>query len=493
MVFKHFVYQFNQNSQIGTDSSLAKLILIVRHFIRALMSLTHAVPSASQECTNEQLNDEEKNILLSYFRVLVDHLNCSGVSIAVSPLDGSDGKLSKLVPRHLMELASDMCDELDRRDMGSSAPLPAKPELSTKRNNARIRMADFNGEKLNNLILDVVQEIDRRKITPTVQKSLEEDTRKRGSSISTESTNNYHNSPINSKKVKSAVSELRTADPVSSAQAKNISLAGGMCSGFNSLNAIIEDLGSLIDNDSDENFSELKQKYEAEISNLKQTISKYETSIIPEKNREISKLMARIEETELINSHLRKELSSMNDKLSCQETIINDQKLVYHTIKEAIENIQNQISCRVNKANEDSHNAARFELLSNNVFFDINAHNGTILSAIREIENCASNFNPKLFLKVLRDIATSAKSFVLLMDKILQVAHSLSFKDLCEEGEKLKSDYIVALSSLLVSGKDFSARPEYCSDFKLNLENLKCANGSLFDFKNRFEIFLQNN
>ena len=462
----------------------------MRQFIRALMSLSNAIPLASQEILVDQLNDEEKNIIFSYFRVLIDHLNCSGISTTNAPSDGSAGKLSKLSPRHLMELASDMCDELDRRDMGSSSPLPSKPELTTKRNNARIRMADFNGEKLNNLILDVVQEIDRRDIITPAPKPVEEDIKKRRTSVSVDSARVSHPSPVNSKKSKANESEVKIPEIFHSVQEKNTSFSGGMCSGIDSLNAMIEDLGSMIDNDSNQDFDELKQKYETEILNLKQLISKYESAIIPEKNREISKLMTRIEETELINTRLRKELSCLNDQLSCQETIIQDQNLAYETVKEALDSIQHQISNRAINANEASRNAARLELLTMNVFTDLTTHNGHIASAIVGIEDCISNFNQKLFLKLLREIATSAKSFVIIFDKVLQVSHPLNFQSMCGEGEKLKSEYISALSSVLVSGKDFSARPDHCSDFKTCFENFKYSNDSLFNLKTQFENFL---
>lgn len=454
------------------------------------MSLSSTIPPASQENLVDQLNDEEKNIILSYFRVLVDHLNCSGISTTAAPSDGSAGKLSKLSPRHLMELASDMCDELDRRENGSSSPLPSKPELTTKRNNARIRMADFNGEKLNNLILDVVQEIDRRDIITPAPKPVEEDVKKRRTSVSIDSARASHPSPINSKKSKATDTEVKVTENFNSAQGKTTSFSGGMCSGIDSLNAMIEDLGSLIDNDDNHQFDELKQKYEAEISNLKQLISKYESTIVPEKNREISKLMTRIEETELINTRLRKELSTLNDQLSCQETIIQEQKFAYETVKEALDGIQHQISNRAVNANEASRNAARIELVTSNVFADLSTLNGHIASAVVGIEECFSSFNQKVFLKLLREIANSAKSFVITFDKVLQVSQPLNLKDMCEEGEKLKSEYIYALSSVLVSGKDFSARPDYCSDFKNCFENFKYSNDSLFNLKTQFESVL---
>jgi ribosomal protein S20 len=454
------------------------------------MSVSNAIPPVSQESLVDQLNDEEKNIISNYFRVLIDHLNCSGISTTAAPSDGSAGKLSKLSPRHLMELASDMCDELDRRDMGSSSPLPSKQELTTKRNNARIRMADFNGEKLNSLILDVVQEIDRRDIITPAPKQVEEDIKKRRASACTDSTRVSHPIPINSKKSKAVEYEVKVIENVNPAHEKNTRLSGGMCSGIDSLNAMIEDLGSLIDSDGGQELDELREKYEAEILNLKQLISKYESTIIPEKNREISKLLTRIEETELINTRLRKELSSLNDQLSCQETVIQDQKQAYEALKEALDGIQHQISSRVINTNEASRNAVRNELATSSVFTDLATLNGHIASAIGGIEDCLSNFNQKVFLKLLRDIATSSKSFVIIFDKVLQFSQPLNFQDMLEEGEKLKSEYISALSSVLVSGKDFSVRPDHCSDFKNYFENFKYSNDSLYNLKTQFESVL---
>lgn len=458
------------------------------------MSLSQAMPFASHENPTDQLTDEEKEIIFNYLRVLVDHLNCCGIS-TTAPSDGSTGKLSKLSASHLMELASDMCDELDRRDMGSNSPLLSKPELTTKRNNARIRMAEFNSDKLNNLILDVVQEIDRRDISPPTHKTVAEDVKKRRTSNSFDSSRASEQSPINLKKSKAIESELKSNSNVISVQKEksNISFTAGICSGIDSLNAMIEDLGSLIDNDGNEKFDEMRQKYETEISELKEMIHKYEKNIIPEKNREISKLMAKIEESELINDRLRKELSTLNDKLSCQETIIQDQKLAYETVKTALDSIHDQISNRAVNADEASFNAARIELMSSNVFSDLNNLNGQIVSAICGIGNCISNFNQKLFLKLLREIATASKSFIIAFEKVLQVSRPLNVLDLCEEGERLKSEYIDALASVLVAGKDFSSRPEHCSDVRPFIENFRSINDSLFDLKSQFESTLQNN
>lgn len=458
------------------------------------MSLSHAMPLASQENPTDQLTGEEKDTLFNYLQVLVDHLNCCGIS-TTAPSEGSTGKLSKLSVIHLMELASDMCDELNRREMGSIAPLLSKPELTTKRNNARIRMAEFNSDKLNNLILDVVQEIDRRDISPPNRKSIPEDVKKRRTSNSFESSCATEKSPINLKKSKAVESELRSNNSFISIQEEksNVSFNAGMCSGIDSLNAMIEDLGSLIDNGGDEKIDEMKQKYENEISNLREMIKKYEKSIIPEKNREISKLMAKIEESELINDRLRKELSSLNDKLSCQEIIIQDQKLAYESVKAALDSIHDQISNRAVNADEASFSAARIELMSSHVFPDLNNLNGQIVSAICEIEHCISNFNQKIFLKLLREIATAAKSFIIAFEKVLQVSRPLNVLDLCEEGERLKSEYIDALASVLVAGKDFSARPEHCLDVRPFIENFRSANNSLFDLKSQFEAIIQKN
>ena len=256
---------------------------------------------------------------------------------------------------------------------------------------------------------------------------------------------------------------------------------------------MIEDLGSLIENDGHDGFDELKQKYEAEIQSLKQVINKYEHIIIAEKNTEISRLMTKVEETELINTRLRKELSSLNEQLLIRDGIIQDQKLAYEILNESLDKIQNQISNRVFDAIEASRAAARCELVSSNVFSDLRVQNEQINSTVNGLEECISNFNQKLFLKFLRDIATSAKAFILLFDRLLQASQSLEFDDLCRDGDKLKSEYISALSSLLVSGKDFCSRPQYCSEFKSNVESFKFSNESLFDFKIKLESTLQSN
>lgn len=455
------------------------------------------VPNASQDNNFEEVSEEEKNNIYNYLRVLIDHLSCCDINTNTTLSDTSAGKLTKLTVRHLMELASDMCDELERRDTGSSSPLASKPELTTKRNNARIRMAEFSSEKLNNLILEVVQEIDRRKVNfpPFQQSSTTSEVfkKKRG----TANDESPQKAAITSKKTKSLVNESNNQETsTETIKSDNGGFNGKLYSGISidSLDAMIEDLGSLIEKDGNEEFNELKQRYESEISELKQKINKYEKVIIAEKNFEISKLMTKIEETELINARLCKELSSMNEQMCIRDNIIQDQKLMYETLKESLENVQKQISNRAIDALEISRNAARIELVSSNVFSDMNAQNDQIISILADIDECASNSNQKLFLKLLRDIATTSKSFIILFDRVLQVFQSLNVDSgLCKQSEGLKLEYISALSSLLVAGKDFSARPQNCSDFKLFVETFRHKNEALFNSKIKIEKSLQNN
>ena len=202
--------------------------------------------------------------------------------------------------------------------------------------------------------------------------------------------------------------------------------------------------------------------------------------------------MTRIEETELINIRFRKDLSSLNEQLSCRDDLIQKQKIAYESLKDALETIQTQLFDRANNDSQNSRNAVRTDLISNNVFSDMSIHNEQILSALDEIEDCFSSFNQKQCLKLLRDVANAAKALVLLFDRVLQVSQSLNLGDLLDEGEKMKSSYISALSSVLISGKDFSARPEYCEDFKSNVENFRSTNGYLFNLKIQIESAFQD-
>lgn len=455
------------------------------------MSLTQAIPNSSQELSVEHLTEEEYNNLYNFLQVLIDYIKTNEIGLTLDSSDGSGGKLSKLSIRHLMELASDMCDELDRRDMGSVNPLPMKSELTDKRNNARVKMSGFPSARLNSLILEVVQELDKRKIYLPSQKISEENKKKRASDI-VDSSKIQESSPLASKKIKCAPLEEKIQQGGSLSPMKRKSFGGGMCTGIDSLDAMIEDLGSLIDNDSNEEIDELKMKYEAEIQNLKQDIAKYESSVIPDKNREITRLMSKNDETELINSRLRKELSLLNEQLSCKESMIQDQKAAYSSLKEALENIENQISRRDSDALSTSRKAARLELVSNNVFSDLKTLSHQILSAIGDLDDCMSNFNQKSFLKSLRDFGASSKSFVVLFDNIIQVASNLNLDNLCEDGEKVKSEYIYALSSILVSGKDFSSRPEFRSNFQSAIDVFKSSLESLANLQGQFECDLKN-
>lgn len=501
-------FQLNQICYINIILSPCKKIGLSANSV--IMS-SQMVSGAPQENLIEDMNEDERTSILSYLRVLNDHLNDCGINSVATLADGSAGKLSKLTIRHLMELASDMCDELDRRDIGSSSPLASKSELTSKRNNARIRMAEFTSEKLNNLILEVVQEIDRRKIATTHSSGSEENHKKKRVIACDESS---LQSELIYKKSKPLSNDIKTQEKNStSGDFASLSSTGliknqektsgdtklfssvGLSSkfGIESLDAIIEDLGALIENDNSEAFSELRQKYEVEIQNLKQKIDNYEKKLIPEKNSEISKLMTRIEETELMNVRLRKEISSLNEQILNREIVIQDQKLAYDLLKETVENIQTKLSNRAIEALEASKNSARIELVSSNVFSELSINHEQIVNILNALDECISNFNQKLFLKLLREIATFAKSFIIIFDRILHVSQSLNIEKLCGEGESLKSEYISALSALLVSGKDFSARPQYCIEFKSNVETFKSADTSLFNFKIKFESTLQNN
>ena len=454
------------------------------------MSLTQAIPNSSQEISVDHLTEEEYNNLYNFLRILIEHINSNGMSLIPDSSDCSAGKLSKLSIRHLMELASDMCDEIDRRNMGSSTPLPSKSDLTDKRNNARIRMSGFPISKLNNLILEVAQELDKRKIYVPSQNKDEGNNKKKVAN-SLVSSKIYESSPPPASK-KSKIEQFEGENPQGQSPMKRKSFDGGMCTGIDSLDAMIEDLGTLINNDNDEEIDELKMKYEKEIQNLKQVITKYETTIILEKNREISKLMTKNEEIELINSRLRKELLLLNDQLSCKESMLQDQKAAYSSLKTALENIEHQISSRDSTTLSANRNSARLELVSNNVFSDLKSLSNQIFSAVGEIEACISNFNQKLFLKLLRDFGTSAKSYFIIFDKIIQVSSSLNIDNLCENGEKYKSEYISSLSSILVSGKDFSARPEFCSDIIYAINDFKSSLESLDNLKVQFESDLKN-
>lgn len=455
------------------------------------MSLTQAMPNSAQEVSVNPLTEAEYNELYNLLQTLIDHINSNGMSLASEPSDGS-GKLVKLSIRHLMELASDMCDELERRATGSLSPLPSKSELSDKRNNARMRMAAFPFSKLNGLILDVAQELDKRNLfAPSQDQSTNLTNTTKKATVTLDSFKIHESSPSSNKKNKIEQIEEKN-QPGSFSPMKRKSFGGGMCSGIDSLDAMIEDLGSLIEGDNNEEIDELKRKYEAEIQNLKQVITKYETTVILEKNREIAKLMTKIEETELINSRLRKELSLLNQQLSCKDSMLQDQKAAYSSLKAALESIENQISNRDSNTLSSNRNSARIELVSNNVFSDLKLLSDQMFSSIGEIEVCISNFNQKLFLKLLRDFGTSAKFYVMLFDKIIQVSASLNIDNLCENGEKCKSEYISALSSILVCGKDFSARPEFCSDIISAINDFKSSLESLDSLKLQFETELKN-
>lgn len=465
---------------------------------RVFMSLAQAISNSfSTESNFDQIALEEKANIKNYFRILSDHLNFNEVNLETSLADASAGKLSKLTIHHLMDLASDMCDEINRRNIGSNLPLPIKKDLNPKRNNARAKMAEFPAEKLNNLILEVVLEINRRHIHDPIDKFIEEDFKKR-SSMDTFNNSQFSDNICESnsfvKKTKSNDINSQIQDTSFSSLKDESINPTGIFKGIDSLNSMIKDLGSLIGKDDSEEIDTLKQKYENEILQLKDSLTKYQFSIIPEKNREISKLMTRIEEFDLLNSRLRKEIISLNEKLFCKEKIIEDQKALCGALKECIDNIQNQIINRSEIELANARNSTRLEFISDNVFSDLNLNNIQITAGIEEIERCLLDPTQKNnILKLLRDIGTAAQSSLMHFDRILDASRSFEeMEDLCKKGELAKLSYIASLSLLIISGKDFNSRLELYSEFKSNIESFKENNDIFFDFKTQFEAAFQN-
>lgn len=443
----------------------------------------------SSATATDQLSDDERNSIFGLLKILVDHLNCNGINVGPSNGDGSSGKLVKLNIRHLIELASDMCDEINRRSLGANSPLPCKPESTSKRNNARAKMSEFPCEKMNNLILEVVQELENRNFSPSSEISSSDIKKRNRASIqepiliesSSATSNDSAGLNLSAKKKKAMDDKVVKNSSVTSSSS---------LTGIDSLNAIINELGSFIDNDDSEEIALLKQRYEDEIQQLKQSLGKFESIIVPEKTREIVSLMSKVEEMNLLNARLRNELSSLNNRLCDQDVAIKNQKQAYDSLKECIDNLLVQLSSRTSDS-RSSRTSARIELISSNVLSDFNMYHDQILSALAGLNESISNYNPKQCLSLLRMIANTAKASVLGFDKILQMCQGLNLDALCDEGEILKSSYISALSSALVSGKDFTIRHN-SSDFSNSLSNFRSVQESLHNLKHKFENELQS-
>ena len=82
-------------------------------------------------------------------------------------LPAHSGKLSQLAKPQFDELATDVCDEVQRRRT-IAAGLPAPSQLAVEanyqptRNEARQKLASFNNERFKDLALDIVVELGRR-------------------------------------------------------------------------------------------------------------------------------------------------------------------------------------------------------------------------------------------------------------------------------------------------------------------------------------------
>lgn len=432
----------------------------------------------------DQISLEEENDIAKFSLVLKNYLKSQNIEISSQQLN-SAGKLFKLSIRHLMELACDICDEIDRREKKYFTRLSHKSNLGSKRNNARSKMADFTEEKLSNLIVDMVLEIKRRNL-PFLSLDVREESYCNFENIS---KSNDLSSPIISKK-----SRLHSADILKSNRSftsKNIDLSyAEIYTGIDSISAFIEDIGFMIENE-DDTTGELKQKYELEIIKYRQSIENYENVIIPEKNREISALMTRLEEGDLLNSKMKKEIEELNEQLKSFARIIEDQKSAYDTIKAALNSNQIDFNNRSDQLTANARNKALREIIDANLFSLLAEHFSFISSAIEGLENNLSSFNQKSCLKLLRDIATSGKFVIVNVDRILRVASLFDLSEILLKGNRTKSSFMSNLSSVLVSGKDYSIRPTYSVDFKTCLQNFKSSNEELLSLRVEIETILK--
>lgn len=449
---------------------------------------------------NDQPSERESANIHVYYLKLSGFLRRQGLDVEQAEADGATGKLLKLSPHHLAELARDMCDELDRRECGAKTALPADSALSSKRNHARAKMADFDEKKLNRLVAEVAQEIERRGLSDAPcaasgsdgmgDQTMDAGHGKQPVAMTESLLSSVEVSTAGgNKKVRCDAPKRRTS-PVAECMTDGTPISG-LCTGIDSLNAIIYDIGALIDRDTDEEMENLKRRYNHELMECRRTISYYENEVIPHKNQEIARLMTGVEETDLVNARLEREVVSLTEQLVFRNQIIEDQRSAYDALRQALDQIQHDMSRRYSSASTLAREKLRKELEINDTFAEMDRHHAHIESTLADMTVAMVAANQRTCLKLLRDAATVAKAFVANFECCAQVLLMYDAGDLVARGDQHKSLYLQTLSSMLVAGKDLGTHAQSAAEFQSRLEQFKKQQDALFIAKNDFQMALK--
>lgn len=455
--------------------------------------------------------------------------------ISFSTVPSSD-KLGKLSLTLLVDLASDMRDEINRRNANFPSSLSPCEDFTERRNNSRKKLSTFTNKKIAEYCADVAFELERRNLVNGTYFAVRKDPSKAEATKSppqpqssegrklevspvsplkrirsenplpplpvpstsqptalTAGMATAANASMTSVETSFTSTTPTTATTVTAASNKALSLAP-FIGGMDSLFSMIDDISCLVSEEdcagSNEEVDAIKQKHALEIAGLNNTISKYENDILPGKNREIVKLMSRVEEAEVQIQRLLGEVAKLKEELNNRDRIIADQRSANAILMAALERIQHEIAERANLDTNRAKQSLIAELKASPVFHELNAINQLISKAIVSIEEAFSSQNKKAFLKLLRDVANAAKSSLIGFERLLQCFNDLHIEDIVKEGNGLRNNFVQSLSELLVAGKDYGMVPNNFTTLRPALDLFKTCHESIASFQNRMESSL---
>ncbi len=419
----------------------------------------------------------ENSEVQELYSFLVEYVDRFSSEIDFTTVPSSD-KLGKLTTSLLLDLARDMKDEISRREAQFPSSLEPREEFPARRNISRQKLCTFSEKRVAEYCADVVFEMEKRSLI----KGKYFSSKTKCSDEACESTDALLDaSELKLEVIESSVPSFKRTRVEDSPFAPSITR-------LDSLFAMIDDIGSFFGDDNTiEEVEAVKQKHALEVAELHNTISKYETVIIPEKNREIVKLMSKVEEADMQISRLNREIAKLKEEVSSRDQLISDQKILYSTLNAALEKIHSDLSERANLDGNRARSAMVQELKSSPLFRELKLLNQLISKAVISMEESVNGQNHKAFLKLLRDVGNASKSSLIGFERILQQFSGLEIEDIVSEGDEFKKSFVQALSALLVAGKDYGMTPNKSSSLRSALESFKAKHESVSSFQERLE------
>lgn len=404
-------------------------------------------------------------------------------------------RITKLTVGHLFELTCDIRDEVIRRENEDPEPLPAVEEYSDKRNNARRKLSSFSTQKIHDYCLNIMRNLERRNIIkPLVEPEAIIETAAEQSKVAVENIVQNELSPA-----KSAVSaqtppslkRARTSEQPTPLRLPT--LVSGLCR-LDSLSTMIDDFDSFIEDDECEDSDDiqaLKLKHAQEILELKQIINKYENILIPEKNKEVARLVAMIEEAELKAASLSNQVASLRQQLKARDNLIEDCRASYNALSTTLQQIQQNLTDRTRETSNSAKVSFVQELKETIAFGELKKLNVVISGCIPAAVNAIKTNNVKVCLKQLKDLATATKSSIILMDRIFEAFKELNITDLISEGEEYKSALIQSSSELLVVARDYRSNSANSGSVLAALNAFERDHGKIQSFQELLKTCVQ--